>query len=226
MRRRALQVAGGILTLVLLIVLAPLVLRYVAFFKVRQIELIGVVHHSPSRLIRALDIEVDRNLFEPLSDIEDRAAALPGVVSAKAERRMPGTLTIVVEERVPIAFVPTSTGLLAIDGEAHPLMYDPTESGLDLPILQSADSVLARVLATVWVADSTLYEQVDAARFRGDDDVVLELGGTEVILRREPTLEDIQAVGLVRRHLTATDRPHDELDVRFEGRVIVRGSGV
>jgi hypothetical protein len=222
---RVLVVAGGALTLGLVVAFSPWVLRRASFFRVRQVELVGVEHHSPSRLLEALALEPDRNLFESLTDIEERAAALPGVVTAKAKRRMPGTLTIVVEERVPVAFVPTSTGLLALDAEAHPLTYDPTETGLDLPIVQRADSVLARVLATVWAADSTLYGHVDAARRGSDDVVILEIGSTEVILRKEPTIDEIRAVELVRRHLTATGRPYDELDARFEGRVIVRGSG-
>jgi cell division protein FtsQ len=225
-KRRASVAVGGLVMLGSIAAFSPWALRHVSFFRVRQVELVGVEHHSPSRLLAALDIASDRNLFESLEEIEDRAAALPGVVTAKAKRRMPGTLTIVVEERVPVAFVPTSTGLLALDAEAHPLTYDPTESGLDLPIVQGADSVLARVLGIVRTADSMLYEHVEAARLEGDDAVILELGPKEVILRREPTLDEIRAVGLVRRHLTATGRPYDELDVRFEGRVIVRGSGV
>ena len=225
MRRRVLVITAGLVTLVLAIAFSPMVLRHVAFFRIRQVELIGVRFHSPGRLVEALAIAPDRNLFEPLRDIEERAVQLPGVVYAKAKRRMPGTLTIEVEERVPIAFAPTSTGLLALDAEAHPLTYDPTATGLDLPIIQRADSVLARVLATVWTADSALYKQVDAARLGDGDVVILELGPTDVILRREPTTDEIRAVGLVRRHLTATGRTYDELDVRFEGRVIVRGSG-
>jgi cell division protein FtsQ len=226
MKRRLPYVVSGVLILVLLGVLSPLLLRHVSFFRVRQIELVGVVNHSPTQLLKALDIEHDRNLFESLRDIEETAATLPGVVAARAERRMPGTLKIVVEERLPVAFVPTSTGLLAIDAGANPLTYDPTESGLDLPVLQTADTALARVLATVWAADSALYGHVETARFRGDDDVILELEAANVILRREPTIEEIKAVALVRRHLTTTGRPYNELDVRFEGRVIVRGSGV
>lgn len=225
MRRKGLVVTGSVVALLVAIALLPKALRHVAFFRVRQVELIGVRHHSPGRLIEALSIAPDRNLFEPLEEIEERAVELPGVVFAKAKRRMPGTLTIEVEERVPIAFVPTSTGLLAIDAEAHPLTYDPTETGLDLPIVQMVDSVLARVLATVWTADSALYKHIDAARLGDGDVVILELGPTEVILRKEPTTDEIRAIGLVRRHLTATGRPYDELDVRFEGKVIVRGNG-
>jgi cell division septal protein FtsQ len=219
-------VAAGLMTLALAIAFSPRALRHVAFFRVRQVELTGVRFHSPERLLDELAIAPDRNLFESLRDIEARAAELPGVISAKAKRRMPGTLTIEVQERVPIAFAPTSTGLLAVDAEAHPLMYDPTATGLDLPILQRADSTLTRVLATVLTADSALFQQVDAARLGDGGVVILELGPRDVILRNEPTTDEIRAVGLVRRHLAATGRPYDELDVRFEGRVIVRGSGV
>ena len=226
MKKRAYFAVGGLIALLLAGAFSPWLLRHVSFFRVRQVELVGVEHHSPNRLLDALSIESDRNLFASLADIEERAAALPGVVTAKAKRRMPGTLTIVVEERVPVAFVPTSTGLLALDAGARPLTYDPTETGLDLPIVQRADSTLARVLAIVRMADSTLYGYVDAARIGGEDAVILELGSTEVILRREPTFQEIRAIELVRRHLTATGRLYDELDVRFEGRVIVRGSGV
>jgi len=225
-RRRGLVVASGLVTLALAIGFSPIVLSHVAFFRIRQVELVGVRYHSPERLVRALGIAPDRNLFESLREIEERATELPGVKFAKAKRRMPGTLTIEVEERGPVAFAPTSTGLLALDAEAHPLTYDPTATGLDLPIVQTADSVLARVLATVWAADSALYRHIDAARFGDGGVVILELGPTEVILRTEPTTDDIRAVGLVRRHLTATGRSYDELDVRFEGKVIVRGGGV
>lgn len=225
MKRRVLVVAAGMVTLALAMAFSPRVLRHVEFFRVRQVELVGVRYHSPERLLRALDLALDRNLFETLRDVEERAVALPGVVFAKAKRRMPGTLTIEVEERVPVAFVPTSTGLLALDAEARPLTYDPTATGLDLPIVQRADSVLARVLATVWTADSALFKHVDAARMGDGDVVILELGSTDVILRKEPTTDEIRAVGLVRRHLTVTGRPYNELDVRFEGRVIVRGAG-
>ena len=226
MTRRGLVVASGLVTLALAIGFSPIVLRHVEFFRIRQVELVGVRFHSPERLVQALDLAPDRNLFESLREIEEIAAELPGVKFAKAKRRMPGTLTIEVEERVPVAFAPTSTGLLALDAEAHPLTYDPTSTGLDLPIVQRADSVLARVLATVLTADSALYIHVDAARFGDGDVVILELGPTKVILRTEPTTDAIRAVGLVRRHLIATGRSYDELDVRFEGRVIVRGSGV
>lgn len=226
MSRRALVAAAGFVTIALAVAFSPFVLRHVGFFRIRQVELIGVNFHSPQRLVEALDLAPDRNLFESLRDVEQRAGGLSGVIVAKAKRRMPGTLTIEVEERVPVAFSPTSTGLLALDADAHPLTYDPTDSGLDLPIVQRADSALARVLGAVLAADSELYSQVDAARFGNGNVVILEIGSAEVILRTEPTDDEIRSVGLVRRHLQATERPYAELDARFEGRVIVRGGGV
>lgn len=225
MKRRAIVASAVVVVFLLFPALLPEALSHVAFFRIRQVELIGVRHHSPNLFVQELNLEPDRNLFDSLREIEERAQELPGVVFAKAKRRMPGTLTIEVGERVPVAFVPTSTGMLAVDAEAHPLAYDPAATGLDLPIVPRADSVLVRALATVLVADSALYGLVNGARFGDGDAVILELGSIDVILRREPTTDEIRAVGLVRRHLTATERPYDELDVRFKGRVIVRGSG-
>jgi len=223
---RVSSVALALAVLALAGVVSPWVLRHTPFFNVRQVELIGVRHHSPEQLLEALELAPDRNLFESHRDVEERASALPGVIFAKAKRRMPATLKIEVVERLPVAFVPTSSGLLALDSEANPLTYDPTENGLDLPIVESADSVLARILAAVWTVDSGFHRQVDAARLGDGDMVVLQVGTTEVLLRQGSTTEDIRAVELVRRHLQATGRRYDELDARFEGRVIVRGSGV
>jgi hypothetical protein len=115
--------------------------------------------------------------------------------------------------------------LLAVDAEALPLTYDPTVAGLDLPIVQRPDSVLTRALGRIRTTDSTFFGNVDAARIGDRGAVIHELGRTKVILGREPTAAAIAAAALVRRHLGAIGRPYDELDVRFEGRVIVRGSG-
>lgn len=226
MRRRVFAGAICLLAAASGIALLPWALSHVGFFTVRQVELIGVRYHSPERLLEALDLEPDRNLFDPLGEVEERALELSGVLFAKAKRRMPGTLTIEVGEAVPVAFVPTSTGLLALDAAANVLAYDPTATGLDLPIVPRRDSALVSVLAAVSMADSTLYERVDGARFGEGDMVVLELGRKSVVLPKEPTIDDIRAVALVRRHLTTIGRSYDQLDARFEGRVLVRGSGV
>ncbi len=225
MKRRYLITSVVIAATIIGAFLTPFLMRRSAFFQIRQIQLVGVHFHAPDRLIRALDLAPDRNLFESLSEIEERATALPGVESAKAKRRMPGTLTIVVEEVVPVAFLSTSTGMLALDAEGTPLTYDATATGLDLPIVETADSTLTGVLSSVLNVDSTLFQDVDAAKFAGEDFVIIEIGQTDVIMRREPTKDDINAVAMVRRHLMTTGRPFDELDVRFEGRVIVRWSG-
>jgi hypothetical protein len=54
--------------------------------------------------------------------------------------------------------------------------------------------------------------------------VLLELGPRRVLLRGIPTIDDVQAVAAVRRHLAASGRPYTELDARFEGWVVTRRS--
>lgn len=202
--------------------LAPLLLRQVAFFRVRRVELVGLRYQAPERVLDALAIAADRNLFDRARGLERRAAALPGVVDVRVERRLPGTLRLVFVERLPVAFVPGPEGLVAVDGDGAPLPYDPAATGLDLPLIRRADSVLVSTLALVRVADSVLFQEVDTARLGDHDTVILELGRQQVLLRAIPTTFDIRAVETVRRHLALTRRPFDALDARFAGWVVVR----
>jgi cell division septal protein FtsQ len=206
----------------LAIPVAPLVLRQVDFFRVRRVELLGVRYLAPETLLDALRLSPDRNLFDDNGPVADRAAAIPGVVNVRVVRRLPATLRVEITERVPVAFAPTEAGLVAFDAEARSLPYDPTASGLDLPLVPRPDTVLIRVLGVVRAADSLLFREVDAARRGRGDMVILELEQRQVLLQAIPQTADVRAVEAVRRHLVANGRPFDQLDARFAGWIIVR----
>jgi cell division protein FtsQ len=197
----------------------------VAFFRVRQLELVGLKYLAPEQILREMPFEGERHLFDPTGDMVDRASAIPGVADVKAQRRLPGTLRLVFTERLPVAFAPNEQGLLPLDARGRPLPYDPAATGFDLPIVPRADTSLVRTLAQVRMADSVLFQQVDAARRGAGETVILELGRRQVLLRAIPTRADIRAVELVRRHLTQEGQAFDALDARFEGRIFVRRSG-
>jgi cell division septal protein FtsQ len=147
-----------------------------------------------------------------------------GVVSARVERRLPGTLRIVVEERAPLAFSPASNGLAALDANGRALPYDPAATGLELPLVPRPDSLVLGALARVRAADSSLYQEVESAQRGPAGSVVLVLGDRRVVLRGQPSPEDVQAVAAVRRHLAESGRPYAELDARFAGWVVARRS--
>lgn len=200
----------------------PRALREVAFFRVRQVELVGLRYLAPETVLDAMAVPRERNLFDDNGPLEARAGAIPGVVSARVERRLPATLRIVILERVPVAFAPGEAGLIALDAEARPLPYDATTGALDLPVVPRPDEVLVRTLAVVRAADSALFHELDAARLGRGQTVILELGHDQVLVNAIPTTSEIRAVEAVRRHLAETGRPYDQLDGRFAGWIVVR----
>lgn len=225
MTRRPL-VLGAIGAAVLLVAGAtPFALRHIPFFRVRRVELLGVRYLAPNRVLDAMRLAPDQNVFDPLGDAEQGVEDLVGVVSVRIERRLPGTLRVEVVERQPAAFVSGPSGMIALDCDAHPLPYDPAESGLDLPIVSHADTTLTRALCTVRASDSTMYQAVDVARGGPGSAVTLDLDHRRVLLPAAPTTEEIQAVGAVQRELGASGRSYRELDARFDGWIVARGKG-
>jgi cell division septal protein FtsQ len=207
------------------VVLAPLGLREVSFFRVRQVELLGVRYLAPESVLVALTLEPDRNLFDALRPVERRAESIPGVVRARAQRRLPGTLRLIVEEREAVAFAPGSRGLVPLDEGAAPLPYDPAQTGLDLPLIPRPDTLVARALWRVRVSDSALFREVRTARRAGRDAVVLDLGALELVVDDRLTPQQLRAVGAVRTHLAERGERVRRLDARFAGRVIARRGG-
>jgi cell division protein FtsQ len=203
---------------------SPVALRHVAFFRVRQVELAGVRYLSPDSVLAVLALKPDQNVFDDASAIERRAETLGGVVNAKVERKLPGTLKVSILERVPVAFAPGPDRMVALDGDGRVLPYDPAGTPLDLPVIERTDSLLVRTLSVVRLADSALFQDVDGARRGSRGGITLELGSARVLLPGIPAPEDVRTVGAVRRHLASTGRRYEELDARYEGWVVVRRS--
>jgi hypothetical protein len=189
---------------------------------VRQIELEGVRYLAPEQVVAGLGLAPTQSLLTRLGPVERRLEGLAGVVQARVSRRLPGTLRVTVTERVPIAFVAGSAGLIALDRAARPLPYDPSGTGLDLPVVRSGDGDLLGALDHVRAADSVFYRDIDAVMRGPRRSVILELGERRVMVQVVPASEDIRAVAAVRRHLATTGRPYTELDARFAGWVVVR----
>jgi len=223
-KRPALVFSGAGALLLGVAAAGPLALRHVSFFRVRRVELVGTRYLSPEQLVGQLGLRPDQNLFDDTGEIARRAEQVAGVVSARVERRLPGTLRIVVEERVPLAFSPAPKGLAALDADGRVLPYDPAATGLELPLVPMPDSLVLGALARVRAADSSLYQEVESAQRGPPGSVMLELGDRRVLLRGQPSREDVQAVAAVRRHLAVTGRPYAELDARFAGWVVARRS--
>lgn len=200
----------------------PWILRRLDFFRVRQIELVGVRYLAPDAVIGSLALAPGASVFDPTAPLVRRVERLPGVAGADVLRRFPGALRVVVREVEPAAFVPGPRGLVPVDAGGHPLPFDPARVAIDLPVVADADSGVIAVLALVRSLDPTLFQGITSVRRLAHGDVQLDLGLRRVLVRRDAGPEDVQAVELVQQDLAAKRRPYAELDVRFAGQIVVR----
>lgn len=201
---------------------APLALRRLEFFRVRQVELLGIRYLDADRVLGTLGLPEQASVFDDLNVLVDRLRGLDGVADVTVTRRPPGSLQVIVREVEPVALVANERGALSVvdaGGRALPFKL----VSLDLPVVQAADTVVVGVLARVQVFDPALFQTIDAARrIDAQHDVALELGARRVLLARDAGPEVIQAVVLVAQDLAAKARPYAELDARFAGQVVVR----
>jgi len=225
--RRALMWGGVVLGALAIWLVAPSVFKRLAFFRVRQVEVVGVKNLDPDAVLAALRLAPKASVFDDTRLLADRVRSLAGVADAHVARRLPAALKVLVREVEPVALVPGAGGLVAVDAAGRPLPFDPARAagggGLDLPIAQVADSGIVQVLARIQAFDPVLFQDIDAARrFGARGDVLLELGSHRVLLARDAGPEVVQAVVLVARDLAAKARRYSELDARYAGQVVVR----
>lgn len=86
---------------------------------IEKIDIRGTVFIDEGEIYKHLAEFLDKNMFTvPDSKIKPIFAMFPRIKHAKIERRLPHTLIISIEERIPVAVVPTSNGeSLYIDRE-------------------------------------------------------------------------------------------------------------
>lgn len=221
--------AAGVLAVIAVWVGAPPVLRRLAFFRVRQVELVGIHHLSPDAVIAVLRLSPRASVFDDTHVLATRLRGLRGVAEARVARRLPAALKITVREVQPVALVPGERGMVVLDAGAHPLPFDAARSGLDLPVAASADSGVIAVLALVQAVDPALFQDITGARRYGRGgsggsagSVLLELESRRVLVDQDAGPEVIRAVVQVTQDLAAKARPYVELDARYAGQVVVR----
>jgi len=223
--RRVLRWAGTVMIVMAIWMTAPLLLRRIAFFRVRQVELVGIRYLDADQVLAALRLAPQASVYDDTDMLAERLRGLDGVADAVVSRRPPGSLKVIVREIEPVALLMNGRGALEpVDADGRALPYDLT--GLDLPVVPAADSAVVGVLARVQAFDPALFQTIDAARrtpsLRGGGAVLLELGAHRVLLGNDAGPEVIEAVVLVARDLAARRRSYAELDARFDGQIVVR----
>lgn len=115
-------------------------LSTVAYFDVRQVEVVGARWIAPDSILRLAVIERDRSVWDDWSDVEARLRAHPLVERVDVRRRGVRGLRIVVEEVQPLALVGIPE-LRAVRGDGQILPIDPRGTAMDLPLLTRAAEV-------------------------------------------------------------------------------------
>jgi len=223
-QRRAATIAAAALAAGLLWIGVPRALARIPFFRVREIDLVGVKYLEPDAVIAALRLPAGASVFGDTRLLADRVKGVTGVAEVSVVRRLPGTLEVLVTEVEPAAFVPATRGgnLVAVDATGRPLPFDPEGTGLDLPVVATADAGVVGVVALVQAVDAALFQRITGARASKRGDVLLETAAHRVLLRRDAGPDVIRAVALVEQDLAATGRVYAELDARFAGQVVAR----
>src|ERR1043166_1317495 len=212
----------GAVGLVLALVGGFRVVRTLAFFRVRRVELAGARYLTAAGVARALAIAPGRSIFDGTDSLRKRARGMLGVVEARVTRRLPGTIRVTVREAEPVALAPRGGRLVLVDAGGRVLPFDPTRPAADLPLAE-ADSALAGLLARVREAEPALYGRVERA-VRVPPDVAIELDAGRILFRSGACGGGVRGVSLVADLLARQGRRWRELDARFLPHVVIRGA--
>lgn len=149
--------------------------RSMAFFRVRTVDIRGARYLQPNEIVTRLQIDTLASLWDDLEPFRQRVRRHPQVADVRIERRMPGTLVVIIEENLPVALIQTPAGLLPFDSLGRQLPIDPSRTNLDLPIVASADPVLLKLVGAIRAAEPRVFARVEEARRIGRDEILLTL---------------------------------------------------
>jgi len=215
----ALIVLAGVLTVP---VWAPRLLRRMAYFHVRRLEIAGTHYLAPRDIVAALHVDTTASVWDPTQPLEHRLELLPELAHVDVRRKLPGTLMVTVTERVPVALVSTPRGMQAFDADGRALPIDPSRVPVDAPVVAQRDTALFRLLGSMKSVMPQFYQSVSAVRPQDADAWRFELTSVPVLAMRDVTLDRLADVLPVERDLANRQLRAAELDLRYRDQVIAR----
>lgn len=203
----------------------PLLLRRLAFFRVRRVEIVGAHYIPPGDILGRLRVDTLASVWDPTSPLERRVAALPEVERVSIHRHLPGTLVVQVTERTPVALVPTPRGLVAYDDRGVALPIDPVRTPVDAPVTVVVEPTVFRLLGELRRRAPALYDRVSEIR-KGSggaaDDLVLQFAGLPVRVTRDVSVDRLADIEPVENDLARRQLKVAEIDLRYRDQVIAR----
>ncbi|HUE96693.1 MAG TPA: FtsQ-type POTRA domain-containing protein [Longimicrobiaceae bacterium] len=230
--------AGGLLVLSAP-VWGPGLGRQIGWLDVDRVEISGATLVAPHEVLRVSGIARGISIFD---EREGWAAALeahPIIARATITRRLPNTLRVRVLEERPVALV-SGEALTPATAAGHVLPLDPTAVPIDLPIVpglpddEPAGSLVRLALAEAGRLadlDPLLMADVSEIRPAGAGALVLVHPIGEIMVPSEMPAARLGQLKAVLADLSrripesapgATVRRPVQIDLRFDGQVVVR----
>jgi cell division protein FtsQ len=205
---------------------APMLLRQLAFFRVRRVEVVGVRYVQPREILERLAVDTTASVWDDPEPLRRRVAGHPLVRDVEIERNLPGTLVVRLLEHAPVALVATATGFRAYDERGVALPIDLAASDVNAPILSRVDTALLRLLGEARLEAPALYSRLSEVRRDGapggSGDVYFVLDSLPVRASPDITLHRLADVEFVEQDLARRRVRALELDLRFRDQVIAR----
>lgn len=188
LRARRRRTAGRVALLVA--VLAALVaLAWVVWFSpllgVRDVRVIGARAVPPARVAALVQVPPGTPLARvDTGAVARRVQSLPLVASVSVSRRLPGTLVVRVEERLPVAVLRAGGGWQLLDRDARPYLAVARRPRA-LPVVEAANptpETLRAAVAVVFALPAPLRRSVVSVSAPGPNAIGLRLtGGRSVV---------------------------------------------
>jgi cell division protein FtsQ len=213
---------------VLLVLASPLwgpgMLRRLAFFRVRKVEILGARYTAPAELLERLRVDTTRSVWDPIAPLEARVRSHPQVAQVVITRKLPGTLVVQVTERHPVALVNGPGGLRAVDERGVRLPLDPSRTPVDAPIVTAAprDTTVYHLLGAMQREAPALYARLSSIRALGADEILLQIADLPVRAMTSVTLARLGDIEPVERDLMRRQLHAAEIDLRYRDQVIAR----
>jgi cell division protein FtsQ len=200
----------------------PLVMRRMAFFRVRRVEILGAHYIAPGDILSRIHVDTSASVWDPTAPIVARVFRHPAVQSVQVRRRLPGTLIVEITEHAPVALVAAQGGLKVYDARGVALPVDPASVPIDAPVLMARDTTVLRLLGAMQQRMPWLYARVNTVRRAGRDELILQLKSAPVRTMQDVTLERLAEVEPVEADLSRKQLRVAEIDLRYRDQVIAR----
>lgn len=125
---------------IILVLLSAYFFVHSSFFAVDNIQVEGALLVSKEEIITLSGLAKGENIFKvDRTEAEKKISTHSMIAGVFVERRLPRTLEVIVQERVPVALVPIAGGLMQIDVEGFILKKDSKLNQVPLPIITGLD---------------------------------------------------------------------------------------